>query len=861
MTAFLLVLLIAQPAPDESARVVQHLAEQMGEVYRTMGADREGAIRLLNALLDDPKARELEGRNRSVRAYREQALCLRGQLQLLQGQAPQAIADDMTALLDGKRARFLARVAGLVGTLASPLPDAPFGAVLNFPPEAPLSRMDCYQALGLRADAYRQLGQHDKEQADHAEAWEIVHEWMRGVSVNPPQLPNPPSGWLAWTQADPWRLLSWVTGPLFVAAACVGMVPVFFLMGLRQRRDAGGTWRRLFWVSLLLAALQTVPVLAAFLLLRWRPWFFYGTALPFVTLLVFTINIGRHRLYLKPVKWVQGRGAPPLLEDEAVLDRIAQIAGRMGIVPPVTRLVRSASSQQTNQALISGLAAPTMVLFDGILYRLTEEERDVIIAHELAHLANHTFWYWLVSGALCGVAVVMASVFYPILVALGLGVALLYGTWLILTRRLELDCDRRAARAIGHRRAASALWKIHADQPFRGLLEFLIGAVSTHPSRDQRLAAVRQDAPDGDKPEIEWDPRLLRHRHLAAWGAAGLWLAVIVACLVWGYRSPGSSWPALPLLLVEVALVVLVWLGQRKTARRKRRLQRTRPAWRKRLAWVMPALLGGFLAAQGFGLTTPYLSPVASSAILAGLFLTWLAQGLVLGRDRAKKLNRQIVIAIQSGDFPKALALAEGSPAVVAGSTELRYNHALIRAVLGRREEALGDLERLRSDDPGFKMTSLLLASIYADEGEYARALELASQLSRDLPSEEVGPQTEAWLLRKVGRLEEAESRARAVLERDPRSGQAHLTLAAVALDRGDHAGAREQLAQAERVVPGSVASALLAAEIALATEDGVEAAVCKAATAAKNNPLAFADKAVARLAQRLEARRQTSPG
>ena len=31
----------------------------------------------------------------------------------------------------------------------------------------------------------------------------------------------------------------------------------------------------------------------------------------------------------------------------------------------------------------------------------------------------------------------------------------------------------------------------------------------------------------------------------------------------------------------------------------------------------------------------------------------------------------------------------EGSPAVVAGSTVLRYNHAVIRAVLGRREEAL----------------------------------------------------------------------------------------------------------------------------------------------------------------------------
>ena len=35
-------------------------------------------------------------------------------------------------------------------------------------------------------------------------------------------------------------------------------------------------------------------------------------------------------------------------------------------------------------------------------------------------------------------------------------------------------------------------------------------------------------------------------------------------------------------------------------------------------------------------------------------------------------------------------------------------------------------------------MTLLLLASLYADEGEYVRALELAAQLSRDLPGERV---------------------------------------------------------------------------------------------------------------------------
>jgi Zn-dependent protease with chaperone function/tetratricopeptide (TPR) repeat protein len=717
--------------------------------------------------------------------------------------------------------------------------------------------MDCLLALELRAEAYKELAQHDNEQADRTEAAEIRRSMMWGMPDDPFEPPDPPF-WLAWFG----RLDAWVAVPLLVPAAFVAMVPVFFLMGRRQRREAGGTWRRLIWVSLALAALQTVPVLAAFLLVRWRAGGHFAGELAFATLLlVFGFNILLHRACLTAVKWNGGRAALPLLEDKVVLDRVDVLAGRMRVVPPVTRLARSPSSLQQNRALIAGLAAPTMVLYDGVLYRLTGEERDAVIAHELAHLTNHTLWYRLIFSAVCSVAVVAASAVYAVSVALALGLALLTGSWLILNRRLELDCDRRAARAIGHRRTASALWKIHADQPFRGLVEFLIGAVNSHPSRDERLAAIRRDAPDDDKPAVEWDSRLLQYRRLAAWIAAGLWLSVIAACLLWGHRFPDSTWrPALPLLLMSAVPTMLLRLGLRRAAGRQRRLLRVRHAWWGRLVWLVPAVMAGLWIAHNFGLIKPYqryLGPAASSENLGLGFLVSLALVLVARRDRAKEVNDRILIAVQSGDYHRALALAERRPAFLARNTKLRYNHALIRAVLGRREEALADLERLRRDDPGFKLTSLLLVSLYTDEGEYARALELATQLSHDLPGDPAGPQAEAWLLRKVGRLEEAESRARAVLEMEPRSGQAHLTLAAVAFDRGDRAGARKELARAERLVPGSMTAALLAAEMALATDDAdAEAAVSKAVQAAKNNPLAFADKAAADLARRLEAQR-----
>jgi Zn-dependent protease with chaperone function/tetratricopeptide (TPR) repeat protein len=851
MTAVLLALLVAQPAPDETARVVHHLMVQFAEVNRLMEEDPEGAIRLVNTLLDDPKARALERSSTIVANYREHALFLRARLQLRQGQA-RSVADDMTALLDRKRVLFLTRIVALVGQ-ASPLPHAPLGVALCFPPGTRLDRVDCYSALQLRALAYKELGQPDREQADRAEAQQVLSEMTRGL----PRIPyQPPAEPFTPTQGHAPSLVALLSNPPFVAGALMVMVPVFFLLGLRQRREAGGTWRRLVWVSLALAALQAIPVLAACLLLRWRPELASLSALPHVTLLVFVANIFRHGAYLNAVRWVGAKTAPPLLEDPAVLGRITEIARRMGISPPVTRLVRSPTALQQTTALISGLAAPTMVLFDGILNRLTEDERDAIIAHELAHQANHTFWFWLVAGAACGVAAVAASAFSSAFVALALGLALLAGTWVILSRLLELDCDRRAARAIGHRRAASALWKIHADQSARGLVEFLIGAVSTHPSRDERLAAIRADAPPDDLPEVEWDSRRLRQRRLAARVAGGLWLSVVAACLLWGYRSPGSNWPALPLVLLILAPLVLFWLGQAPALRRQRRLQRNR--WRRlrQLAWLVPVLLAGFLAAEKFGLTEPYLGRVTSLAILTGGGLAWLVLALLLSSRKADRLNQRIVIAIQSGDYPRALALAERNPAAVARNTVLRYNYALIRMVLGRRQEALLDLERLRRDDPGFKMTWLLLGNVYTDEGDYPRALELAAELSRDLPGDPVGPLAESWVLCKLGRLEEAEARAREVLKMDPRAGEPHFTLAAVAFQRGDHAAAREQLAQAERLMPGSVGGALLAAEMALATEDAsAEAAVRRAVTAAGNNPLSFRERTVAGLVQRLEAR------
>ena len=276
--------------------------------------------------------------------YREQALYFRAGIQLRQGQA-QTVADDMTELLDRKRATLLSQVVGLTGVLVSPSPDAFLGAAFRPPPPTTLSRMDWYQALGIRAEAYKALRQFDKEQADRAAAMEILTEMTpergrqpvceRKTATSPDELfPGFPVDLSRLPMAERTRqLLTWAAGPLFIAAVFLVMVPVFFLIGMRQRREARGSWRRLFWVSLALGALQTVPILAAYLLLLWRPGFRYGPdGLPFVTFIVFVYHRRpRHCAFLAAVRFVRSPGAAPrLLEDAALLNRIGQIAGGHG---------------------------------------------------------------------------------------------------------------------------------------------------------------------------------------------------------------------------------------------------------------------------------------------------------------------------------------------------------------------------------------------------------------------------------------------------------------------------------------------------------------------------------------------------
>ena len=112
-----------------------------------MATDPQGAIRHLNAMLDDPEAPEVGGTFTDYPCISRTGAYFRAGIQLSNGQA-QTVADDMTELLDRKRVSLLAQITGLMGTLASPLPDAPFAAAIRLPKATALNRMEDYQALG-----------------------------------------------------------------------------------------------------------------------------------------------------------------------------------------------------------------------------------------------------------------------------------------------------------------------------------------------------------------------------------------------------------------------------------------------------------------------------------------------------------------------------------------------------------------------------------------------------------------------------------------------------------------------------------------------------------------------------------------
>ena len=348
------------------------------------------------------------------------------------------------------------------------------------------------------------------------------------------------------------------------------------------------------------------------------------------------------------------------------------MAGAMGIAPPRLRLLRSVGGAQRVLAWAGGLPAPSVIVTDGLLTRLDDVERDAVIAHEMGHIANHSLWpLSSLFSVSCAVAL-LAAIWHPIDVALAFGFAFFIGLRRIISRPIEADCDRRAARVIGFDATISALKKIHVLHSIRnsGWMSLLAYAWATHPSPEMRLsllalAARREDsskpgrspelACNGDLsklPALECTESGFRLHRAISWLGVALWVgALSVAWCIAPHADRFAFW-----LLMFVALRAIVLLSFARTAAAKRASgrQRVRPRW-QRLAILLAIVL---LIALPFVLPYGLRAGAFEYSLFGPLVIAIVVLTLTLGSRRDQGLSRQINEALQEHRFGDLLAIA-----------------------------------------------------------------------------------------------------------------------------------------------------------------------------------------------------------
>jgi Zn-dependent protease with chaperone function/Tfp pilus assembly protein PilF len=713
---------------------------------------------------------------------------------------------------------------------------ADFDATIAIDPRmeyARAGRAQCYQRLGdtVRADAeLRAIGGRLGDPA-----FDFFGSFRNEFSNSGAILPT-----VAWLLV----VVAWV-----IAAICNSVV------GWSQKVEASGKLSRFVWVVACLGLIEILPV-AVWAVLACG----HGgrmDQLPMAGLLTYVSLILTLPYLMPPVRLRGTKEKLPRVDDGPFLARVAELAGKMNVSNPMVRLWPSLASSQQALAFAGTIQAPQLVVTDGILRRLQPVERDAIVAHELAHLANGSLW--LLAAVVpvgCGVAVA-ASFYLPVAIALPLGFAFVVGFKRVVSRPYEYDCDRRAARAIGFRETISALAKIHAVHPIpnSGLVSLLVYATATHPSREMRLAALSDAAPASDRPDVGISAAAVRGHRLATWAALTIWLLAVAVTPAVALQRPELNWLPFPLWIVAgTPLLLLVAAQRRQTTLAKNRMGRSR-------RWIIPAIVAGVIAlwvlfhrASGSSPESPWLlrfvivmqALAASAAVAVVIWLLW--------TEKTRKLRRNVLLAFQVHDFRRALALGAASPRVVARDHVLRYNMALARAICGDRSAAIAEMDELWGDKPRFPLTALALSQLLLDADQPEKALDVAREVAKLLPRDPTPPFLEAAALRRLGRLDEAEAACDRALAIEPRDGTVVALQAALACDRGDTERAALSIAIALGYAPGAAYVLVVQAEHALKTQplEAARRAVKEAVEAVRTNPFAFLAPDVERLELKL---------
>lgn len=530
----------------------------------------------------------------------------------------------------------------------------------------------------------------------------------------------------------------------------------------------------------------------------------------------------------------------PPLADVASTARVREFAGRLGVAPPLVVELATTDGTMDVQAFTGGMLAPVVALSDGIVHGLPPDERDAILAHELAHIAHRDQLRGLGAAVLAGTAAVALSGWTPFYVAVPWMLAATQFLGVLQGHRAELRADAAAGRCAGYAAAARALDKIHATN-LEAESNPWVHAMGSHPAIVVRAEHLARTAPPEARAQIEVDPARAAACRRARRAALAIWAGLLVVVAALGVCQHFASAATLGALLLLVPL-----LPHLRLVRELREEFELGPGWRPLLAWIgvraalFVAACGAFASAQFVRGWMPVWLPLLGGAGLIVLAIGW--------GSRERRAHRDLDVFLLQGDLAGWQERAARLPARWRRRPGFRLFAALARAALGERQAAVADLLELHREHPRLR-ASLLWAAFLLRDDDPAAAEELARELTTAIPGNATAELVLVGALRAAGRLDEAWERVESLLRRPRPHGRWYAVAGRLALARGERERAAALLARAEREASGDTLTVLTRAAFDAATGSAdAPASLARLRDLDRRLPLAFLRREIASL-------------
>ncbi len=107
------------------------------------------------------------------------------------------------------------------------------------------------------------------------------------------------------------------------------------------------------------------------------------------------------------------------------------------------------------------------------------------------------------------------------------------------------------------------------------------------------------------------------------------------------------------------------------------------------------------------------------------LLLAWIASvGIVGASSEAEKHFREGFQAVMAGEWVQAISYYTDSIKLDPKNAAVYFQRAVVLEITGKHKEAIADYERAIVLKPDYYLAIECLAKLYAESGDYARALE-----------------------------------------------------------------------------------------------------------------------------------------